>query len=160
MGSFYAILVENVTKIRNKKKKQSRLLLMESSSSSHCGPTTRTAYLLHELKKYTNVTVKAACLCSLGTIFLVSLTVVIAPNRTPSLECCSDRADLDVLERAMRASSTFVRVLKYIAMSIVCFFILKASHSRLKSSIANVGDLIDKLFASHNTNSDKINSGN
>lgn len=155
MCSFYAILVENVTKIRNKKKKQSRLLI---DSSSHCGPTTRTAYLLHELKKYTNVTVKAACLCSLGTIFLVSLTVFIAPNKTSSSECCSDRGDFDVLERALRASSTFVRVLKYISMSIVCFFILKASHSRLKSSIANVDDLIDKLFATH-TSSAKINSG-
>ena len=146
MSSFYAILVENVTKIRNKKKKSSKLGL------SNCA-TTRTAYFIHELKKYRNLIVKSTSLCLLGALFLLVLIVVNLPlNR-----CC---LDFTFLERLMQASGhgiSFGRILKHVIMSIICLYVFNLSHTRLKSSVTNTSELFDKLFVCQTSfNSGKI----
>lgn len=173
MTSFYATLIENVTRIRNKKKKKKPA---SSSSSSTYSSTSSTnsrplccclglaARTCAELKKYRNVVVKSTSMCVCGAVFIL-LFVSFGGDRistTTAYECCitllealflTTRRNSSALQAVpLAGGGMLVRVLKNIVVSLVCFLVVSASHRRVDASLANMADLVNKVFRDDATN--------
>lgn len=128
MCTYYTVLIEHFSKIRNKKSKGRPV------------PTTRSNYLLNELEKYLNIMIKIASLCAMAVVFVFLLTTF---NRYRN-RCC-----FGFYESVLQAASNdLAHVTKQICLFIVCLFVFCASNRRLRASFANSIELADRLFGS------------